>query len=708
MRGTLGWTVLLLAAASPGLAQGVPSVAGRVTAVVGRVTDASTGRALVGVRVDLVADGDTLRAVTDARGEWRAPLRAKTYRLTARTIGFRAAQTRLEIGTTSPGSHHVALTPLPLALDQMVVTAARREQRLADVVATTELITRDDIERTGATDLASVMLARTGVELSGGTPAGAGAMLQGLGSERVLVLLDGQPIAGRVGGEFDASRIPVTSIERIEIVKGPQSTLYGTDAMGGVINLISRTASDTRRPDITGSIVAGSQNRRDASLAAEGSVGRLALRGEVGRRSVETTPGRADERGALSERLDFAANARVSLSDATTFDARVLALDERQRWLAGSLYDFGDNTQWTARTGVEQRLRWGTLRAAVYGSVYDHLHRVSAQPQPIRGDTGQRQVQRIFQGEVTHTSTLRGHVLELGAQVRRDDTKSVRIPGGRRAITSVEPLAQLETAVADNLSIVTGARVSSSDRWGTTLTPRLALRYRPLEAVTVRASVGTGFRAPDFGELYLRFRNDAVGYAVYGNPNLRPERSRSAMLGADWAGELAYVRVQTFWNEFRGFIETRIISAPGDPPLYEYGNVDEGFTRGVDLEGAVALGGARLESGYSFLETRDRSTGRSLLGRPTHSARSTLLLPAWFGLRASVAGSYSGRTAMVRDSAGAVSSWRDAYPRFDARVTRSVWRRAELTLGVENVLDRRPREWAGFTGRQVTTGLRWQ
>lgn len=701
MRRLLTAAALLLA--PPAVAQDTARVE-----VAGRVVDASSGRPLAGAQIELVVGRDTLRVASDAQGTWRvaAPWPG-VYRVTARAIGFRAGVSVLTVTGGADVMSRMALTPLALALDRVVVTAARREQRLADVVATTELISRDDIARSGAADLASVMLERTGVELSAGTPAGTGPMLQGLGSRRVLVLLDGQPIAGRIGGEFDASRIATSSVERIEIVKGPQSTLYGTDAMGGVINVITRSALPGARPAVTASAVVGSQNRRDVHVGALGSVGRVALRGNIGSRSVATTPGRADERGALAGRRDAAANARWTPSARTTLNARVMALDERQRWLAGALYDFGDNVQWNGRVAVTHRLRSGELRASTHASVYDHLHRVSSESQPIRGDTGQRQVQRIFQGELTHTSTHGARVLEIGALLRRDDTRSVRIPGGRRAITSIEPLAQLEVALAEHASVVAGARVTRSDRWGTAVTPRVALRYRPHETLTLRASAGTGFRAPDFGELYLRFRNDAVGYAVYGNPNLQPERSRNAMFGAEWASALGFVRGQAFWNEFRGFIETHVISAPGEPPLYEYGNIDGGFTRGLELEGGLTMKGVMLESGYSLLSTRDRTAGLSLLGRPTHSARASLLLPARFGIRSSLAGSFTGRTPMVRDSAGAVASWRDAYPRFDVRLARVVWHQAEVRFGVDNVLDRRPREWAGFTGRQFFTSLGW-
>src|SRR5690606_6114811 len=108
-------------------------------------------------------------------------------------------------------------------------------QQLKDVPVATEVVAREEIERTGAADLSAVLVERTGISVEGGHPVGTGIMLQGLGSERVLVLVDGQPYIGRLSGSLDLSRVPVSLIERVEVVKGPQSTLYGSDAMGGVV-----------------------------------------------------------------------------------------------------------------------------------------------------------------------------------------------------------------------------------------------------------------------------------------------------------------------------------------------------------------------------------------------------------------------------------------------------------------------------------------
>jgi outer membrane receptor for ferrienterochelin and colicins len=658
---------LLLCGAAP-LAAQVPMV---------RVIDASTGR--------VVEDSDVRALGTDS--------------LIVRALGYRPA--RVARGTTA-----VALSPLALALDRIVVTAAKREQKLADAVVTTEVISAGDIARTGASDLASALVASTGIELAGGIPSGAGVMLQGLSSSRVLILLDGQPMPGRIGGDFDLSRLPTSVVDRVEVVKGAQSALYGTDAMGGVVNII------TRRPLLDGralgaNVALGSRSRMDGSLTGDVAFGDLSLRGEAGRRSVETTPGRSREVGALSERLDGAASAQWRASTRTTLDVSALGLDERQRWLSGTLYNFGDNLQLSTRARlVRDDMLGGRVSFTGFGSSYDHLSRASSQPQPIRGDTGQRQVQRLFQGELAYSAEMAGVLVDAALLARQDDTRSARVPGGRRSLATLEPSLQVETPIGADVSLVTGARVSRSERWGMHFTPRVALRWDAAPALTLRASAGSGFRAPDFRELYLRFVNESAAYAIYGNENLAPERSRNFSLGAEWSVDAGYIRTQLYHNRFDGFIEEALVSAPNEPLVFIYQNVDDGYTRGVEVEGATVSGRLRLDAGYAFLESRDFRTGQSLSGRPKHSARATVASPLALGVRGSVSGIFTGRTFM--QSVDGSASWRDAYPRFDLRLARALAGGAEMTFNVENVLDRRPVNWAGYAARQFVVGLSWR
>ena len=674
----------------------------------GIVVDGATGFPLDGA--EMVVSGPTSATVrSDAHGSWRvAALQPGRYLVRGRRIGYAAREFTIELRPGDDIERRLTLTAMPLSLDQVVVTAARREQALKDVAVTTEVVTRREIEQTGASDLASILTEQLGIELQGGHPAGAGIMLQGLGSERVLVLLDGQPIAGRISGVFDVSRIPTSVIERVEVVKGPQSTLYGSEAMGGVVNIITRSPL-AHTMGASASLSAGTQGRLDGTLGLVAGRGDWSSAINASRRETDMAPGRDSVEGSLAQRTDVAAKVIWSPDSATSLEASVLALDERQRWLSDDYFNFGDNTQVSGRLTGEWRRGRHRLAPTLYASVFDHLSRASSEPLPIAGDTGQRQVQRLFEAELLYNTLLgagRTHALDIGIELRREDIESGSVPGGLRALMTIEPFAQMELRAAA-LSVVPGVRMSWSEQWGTHVTPRLALRYQASDAVTFRASAGSGFRAPDFKELYQFFQNLSAGYAVEGNADLRPESSRNLTAGVEWAGERIYMRGQLFQNDFRDFIETRPISDT-TRRVFRYANVDDGWTRGAELESGISLGRLRTEIGYSRLATRDRATNKPLLGRPAQSGRigATYALPS--GFRLSAAAVHTGRTPMNRDATtGTITDWRDAFTRADVRIAQRIPGGLQLAIGADNVFDQRPDEWAGFTGRHLYTTLTW-
>ena len=678
----------------------------------GRVVDAASGRAIVAAEVRLEGR-DTLAVRTGPDGRWSVTaLPYGGYQLMVRAIGYVANSGRLIVAGAAAAPTVTALDAAVLSLDQLVVTAARRAQRLGDAVTTVEVVSRAEIERTGASDLASVLVEQTGVELQGGHPAGAGVMLQGFGSERVLVLLDGQPVSGRLAGVFDISRIPPSAVERIEVVKGAQSTLYGSEAMGGVVNIITRTPGEGTL-GVGASATAGSQGRRDGTVTATLGRGDISSSFDVSRRQVETAPGRDGADGALSARVDGSAKLRWSPGPLHSVEASVLALDERQRWRSGSFHNFSDNVQLNARLGGSITRGRHRLRPGIWTSSYDHVSRASVASLPVAGDTGQRQVQRVHQAELLYDARFGKSVaLDLGTQLRVDEIETERVPGGLRSLTTLEPFAQLELTALPRTTLLPGVRVTRSSEWGTHVSPRVAARVRATDRLTLRASMGDGFRAPDFKELFMFFQNMNADYAILGNPDLKPEKSRSTMLGAEWAMPTGFVRAQLFHNAFSGFIETRPVAGAGASPVYRYANVDDGSTRGLELEAGSNLGtrgGLRLEGGYSHLATRNDATGEALLGRPTHAARASVGARLPLRFRASLGAFHTGSTPMQRDdSTGAITSRRDAYTRVDVRLARAIPSVGlEFALGADNLFDRRPSQWAGFTGRHVYTALSW-
>lgn len=586
-----------------------------------------------------------------------------------------------------------------IPIDTMVVTASRRMQRLKDAPVMTELISAREIRESAASNVAALLLEHTGIEMEPGVASGTGAMLQGFGSERVLILLDGQPLPGRVAGVFDLSRMPIASLERVEIVKGPMSTLFGSAAMGGVINLITRSPASQLNGSLD--VLRGTEGRTDASARVEGRIAGVNALADVGMRSIALTPGTASQTGASTSQWDAVLKLERSI-EAGKVEASALVVDERQQWRTGQLYTFADNRQVAMQASAVRMFGAHRLAPAISHSLFEHLSRRSSTDVPT--GEGERDTQTLTEAELLWSAAAGAHTFDAGIEARRDAITSARVTGGRRSLDVMESFAQY-TWNPGSFSIVPGVRFTNTEAWGSYWTPRVAMLYRPVEPLAVRASFGTGFRAPAFKELYMRFANvgPGFGYVVNGNPDLQPETSRNVTLGLEWARGAWYARSQVFSNQFSDFIETTIDGDSAGLEVYTYQNIQSGYTRGVEVESGVHWRALRLEAGYSFLATRDTATRSVLLGRPKHAGRVLVGHAAAFGLRSTLTATFTGETPVQRTESGTVM--RTGFTRFDVRFSQSVLSRFELSFGVDNLLDATPQNWPGFTGRQMYAGV---
>lgn len=588
-------------------------------------------------------------------------------------------------------------------LERVVVTASRREERLKDVVVQTELVSRAALERTGAADLASALHEAAGLQIDGGTPAGVGVALRGFDSRRVLILIDGQPFVGRLAGHLDLSRIPVASIERVEIVRGPQSTLYGADALGGVVNII------TRRPLLGDraaslSLTGGTNRRRDAAVSASIGSEQIAIRVAGGRRLTSLAPGIASDDATFARSWDGSAGILWSPRPAMSLEVASHGVRESQRYRTGQLYRFSDNAQlgFRAAAGVRRgSTRWS---AALSHSHYDHLARTATASVPV-SDSGASDRQALTQLQVGYSTVVKRGTLDAGVDVRDERIRADRVRGTSRNAQSIEPFVQV-AAQFGPVTVAPGVRASLHETWGTFIAPRVAVASRLSDELTLRAALGTGYRPPDFKELYISFANPAAGYAVEGNPDLRPEHSVTASLGVNAEADAWGASITLFGNRFRDFITTGEQDAAG---VFRYENIASGRTSGIEATVRFAPPGATVEAGYDYTATRDRQSRAPLPNIAPHQGRVLLTSRPLNSTSLTIGTHYASATPLQRGLSGSASRARAAYAHTDVRVTRAFAAGLRARAGVSNVFDRSLGDgWPGFTGRQVFAAVDWE
>jgi outer membrane receptor for ferrienterochelin and colicins len=666
----------------------------------GHVRDASTGRP---VAAEVALDG-ARRIRADDQGAFRFDgVLTGRRAVRVRYPGYAPRELTVDVTDGRVASLNVALDQAIIPLGAVVVTAARREQRLADAIVETELIAARELRRSGASDVAGAITERAGIQLDGGVPAGAGAQIRGFDSRRILVLLDGQPMIGRLNGNFDLSRLPLTSVERIEVVKGPQSTLYGSDAMGGVINIITRRPPEENA--LTGTLAStlGSAGRREVSAEAGWRRSNLSAVTSGGHRGIDLAPGVSGDQGTFARRWDGLATVRYEPDSSHRYEAGAVLVGERQRYSTGQLFHFGDNTQIASHLSGVTPLGGGRLTSTISLSRFEHLSRASTGGAPV-SDSGARDLQTLLHGSALYSALVGPGAVDAGIDVRQEMIDADRVQGETSQIRAFEPFVQYAWTVG-GVQLSPGMRLTASDRWGQFLAPRIAAMWRPRPALALRGTVGRGFRAPDFKELYYDFVNSSAGYAVRGNPDLKAEASTSVSLGVEWDGAALYAHVAAFANGYRNFIEFREPDAAG---VYTYGNISRGRTTGLEAEGGIFVRSWRVDASGAWMQTRDNATGLPLLGRPASTLRLTADGPLPLGLHTALSGSWIGRTAIDRSAAGGTTE-RPSFARVDVRLVRSLPGNLEAAAGVTNLLDRGLGvAWPGFTGRQLYLSMTWR
>ncbi|PRY68278.1 TonB-dependent receptor domain-containing protein [Halomonas ventosae] len=577
-------------------------------------------------------------------------------------------------------------------LDDIVVSAAGFEQAMAEAPASISVISRQELEEKRVSSLADALRGVEGVDVGGqvGKSGGRNISIRGMPSDYTLVLIDGrrQNTAGSVTpngfGETATSFFPpVSSIERIEVIRGPMSTLYGSDAMGGVINIITRKVGR----EWSGSLQAETTlNQHDAfgdsrasSLYAAGPLVEetlgLQVRGRFHERDASTlTYTEADgtevpvsQRGPSPVEGDiYNLGARLTLTPDDTHelwldgetsrqryandDCQLGTLDGRTRSCAtapGTANGYADELRFERdqlAIGHTGRFAAGTLESSLMRNTTETKGRTipGTLGEPYAGFPG------IVGGEARELETtntvldskvvmpLGDHMATIGGQWM-DSELTDGLATEAFSQTTWALFAEDEWWLAEEWALTLGGRYDHHDAFGSQFSPRGYLVWSASDAWTLKGGVSRGYRTPALNDLHDGI-NGVTGQGTIltiGNPDLEPETSTSSELAAQYdSGEGFMASATLFHNRF----DDKIAAGPdivvsGDPRIPDgtYAqdiNIDEAETRGIELATRLPLAPAwNLSANYTFTNSEQKSgeqQGEPLTDTPEHAVNATL------------------------------------------------------------------------------------
>ncbi len=530
----------------------------------------------------------------------------------------------------------------------LIVTGTRTPQRRSESPVLTEVISRKSLEAMGVNHLGDVLSLTGGLQVTQ-SYAGSGVALQGLDEKHTLILIDGDRILGEKDGATDLSRINIEQVERVEIVRGAASALYGADALGGVINIITRKTPKTFQAFTK--LGYGTDNGREANARIGGGIDNYRLSLTAGLYQMpafdltpsdnnQTTHGSEMTDWHIDTKNEWRAASRLKISLGGRYENRSrIAVEERDN---GTVFDrqqksdfYDANLKVKYRTESSTRVS-GSLRASYLRDQF-----LLNQKSSDRQDKYENSELSLYQTSLqTDVPLPKNNLLSVGFDGIAETISSPRVSVGdncppesteqscqtaERQRVALFAQDSFTPFVDPYLTIVLGTRTELDSNFGVQNVPRLALRFDPIDQIKLRMSVGKGYRAPTFKELYLRFDNPSVGYTVRGNPNLSPERSLSYQASADWEPSALFnLNLTGFRNEVTDLINYEQVgtaSAMNELDRYQLTNVSSAYTQGIQTEMRFKITAfSNVSAGYQWLDTKDKEQNRPLMNRAKHQA----------------------------------------------------------------------------------------
>lgn len=628
-----------------------------------------------------------------------------SYKIRITCIGFKTLEEIIELGSKKIERLFV-MTESAINMNEIVITATRTEKTLKNVPVLTKVINNKDIENMGVPDIVSLLENQPSINFSQDNH-GENINMNGLGNKYVLFLIDGEKMSGEVKGNIDFNRINTSNIKKIEIVKGASSSLYGSNAIGGVINIISK---DSNKPiDIS----VNSKISKFNSVLMDGSagikLGNLKLltslqynKTEGYDLTSETIAKTVDEFNSFSGKYNvaykfapsFLLSAGIEHYRMEKFES-VRVIKNKHPLYNDFIWRLGMNFALNEKINIS--IKWNSDNYSISDVMEKQNNNELKNYENLNNSL-----------KLVSVTNIENHTLNFGIEKNYEKVFSDRITGKEHNADSYSIFVQDEFIFSERISVTAGFRIEHHSEYKTNFSPKLSFMYNLLPFL-FRANVGTGYRAPLLKELYMNWDHGGGGPYVFGNKDIKPEKSFHYSVSAEYLDEKFNSSFSFFQTNLNDMIAT--YQKNNEPNISYYSNIERAATYGFEIISTVDVGyGFDISCGYTYTKTENKNTGTELFNIPAHQGSFKLNYNlALTGANLTLGAKFTGRKLIdiTEVNEKKIYHYQPAYAYWNINILQPLGVYLKLYAGVQNLFNYTDKNYLVNPGRVAYAGIKF-
>ncbi|TGV01750.1 TonB-dependent receptor plug domain-containing protein [Flavivirga rizhaonensis] len=644
-------------------------------------------------------------------------------------------------------------------LDDVIITATRTIRQLSSLPLPAQIVSKEDIKQSNSIRLNDILNEQTGLITIPDFGGGEGIQLQGLDSQYTLILIDGVPLVGRSAGTLNLSRITVGNIKQIEIVKGASSSLYGSEALGGVINIITENIKKGFSGNVNYRL--GSFGSHDLSSTIHYKKQKLGISAFFNRYSsdgYDLIDG--DDLNTVDPFSNYTFNSKITydFSEATNLFISSKYYNQNQDYVASTeLKGESDINEWNTHLKLSHVYdkKWRSY-FEFYATRYIAKDYLDNEDGTQFSNSHYNQL--LIRPEIRATYNPNDKEAFIGGAGFNHETLNRTYFSLKPIFNSPYLYLQYDSTPIEKLNIILGARFDNHNKYKSQFSPKAAIRYGLNDKLAIKGAIGYGFKAPDFRQLYFDFTNTTVGYTVLGynavttaipalesqgqlaniivpasdfEDALNPENSISINIGIDYSlSPKLKFGLNFFRNSINDLIDLRVIAnKTNGQNVFSYYNVNKVYTKGLEFNSTWnPTDQFKISGGYQLLFAKDTDAEEAfengsvfarehpsapsfqlkkndyfgLYNRSRHMANLKVFykIPNW-NLDTNIRGTYRSKYGLL-DTNG--NTYLDTYDEFvngysiiDFAVNKTFYKNYGLSFGIDNLF--------GFTDTQNISNI---